>query len=340
MSDPRTDQRELNRQQLARTLLAGATIAKAELLPVENGTVITLTDGSYFEIEDRYHPTTDGAYFTMPHSFFPVVSYQNRNFAELYGGKPGDPPPRRSAEFNNLKELMKAFSKIQPPDAGIGDAVSRSTVGILDNLKLAEAIEPKGLEPGEQAVDFRQPENVRRWWASRPEGEDVDPLITTATHQQNFRDFLDTVQVGDDGKAKIVPVPARVTGKSDTGPLATVTAAELGKLLGKSEKVIKRHLFGPPDKHAYHQGEIPKGKTGYFSKIWEEVHEAKDAHEQGNTVMLLVELADTLGAIECFLEKNIPGVKLEDIVRQAQATNAVFRAGGRPNRDPETDPGV
>lgn len=93
----------------------------------------------------------------------------------------------------------------------------------------------------------------------------------------------------------------------------------------------------PPPKHSYHITPIIKGKAGEFSKIEEEFLEARDALLQENKVMLLVELSDLLGAVECYLEKNFPGVTLDHVVKQAKATNEVFRKGGRV---PESDPGT
>lgn len=114
-----------------------------------------------------------------------------------------------------------------------------------------------------------------------------------------------------------------------------MTMEELSKLLGKSPKWIDNQLGkAQPEKHGYHTSDIPKGKAGEFSKITEEYHEALDAHENNNPVMLLLELADMLGAVERFLEVQHPTVTLDDVVKQAKLTNEVFRRGLRENRDP------
>ena len=55
----------------------------------------------------------------------------------------------------------------------------------------------------------------------------------------------------------------------------------------------------------YHTTEIPKGKLGEFSKIEEEFFEAKDALEQENPIMVLLELSDMLGAIEEYCKKHV-----------------------------------
>jgi kynurenine formamidase len=89
----------------------------------------------------------------------------------------------------------------------------------------------------------------------------------------------------------------------------------------------------PLTKHACHKREIPRGKTGEFSKITEEYHEALDAFEQGNIVMLLIEFSDLFGAVEKFLEKYHPSISIEQIVRQAKATNELFKRGVREDRD-------
>lgn len=54
----------------------------------------------------------------------------------------------------------------------------------------------------------------------------------------------------------------------------------------------------------YHIKFINKGVLGYFSKIEEEFHEFKDAHEQNSFVMELVELSDLIGATIAFYRKN------------------------------------
>ncbi|ALN97691.1 hypothetical protein Bp8pS_012 [Bacillus phage vB_BpuM-BpSp] len=54
----------------------------------------------------------------------------------------------------------------------------------------------------------------------------------------------------------------------------------------------------------YHKRAIEKGKYGEFSKIEEEVLEAKDALEQEQYLMLAIELSDIIGAVKGFAENN------------------------------------
>lgn len=65
----------------------------------------------------------------------------------------------------------------------------------------------------------------------------------------------------------------------------------------------------------YHLRDIPKSEYGTFEKIEEEFEEAKDALEQNCSVMLFVEFADLIGAIEGFLEKNYPNITLNDLIK-------------------------
>ena len=77
----------------------------------------------------------------------------------------------------------------------------------------------------------------------------------------------------------------------------------------------------------YHVNKIPKGILGEFSKIEEEFLEAKDALEQENPVMLLVELSDLIGAIEALgLKYNIT---LRQLVNMTDTTKRAFESGAR-----------
>jgi hypothetical protein len=51
----------------------------------------------------------------------------------------------------------------------------------------------------------------------------------------------------------------------------------------------------------YHLRDIPRGVFGQLSKIQEEILECEDAYNQGSSVMLLLELADLVGAIRGYL---------------------------------------
>ena len=79
----------------------------------------------------------------------------------------------------------------------------------------------------------------------------------------------------------------------------------------------------------YHMREIKKGTLGELSKIREELEEAEDAEEQGVDLMVLVELADMVGAIEAYLEKKCPHIDLDCLVSMAAVTRRAFESGHR-----------
>lgn len=79
----------------------------------------------------------------------------------------------------------------------------------------------------------------------------------------------------------------------------------------------------------YHYNKIPKGIYGEFSKVKEEIAELEDAVEQGNKIMILLELADLYGAIEGYLEKNFPGFNMEEIEDMSEKTKSAFEDGSR-----------
>lgn len=81
----------------------------------------------------------------------------------------------------------------------------------------------------------------------------------------------------------------------------------------------------------YHNKEIPRGKFGEFSKIREEFIEAEDAFEQGNKVMLLVELSDLIGAIEGYCSNH--NITLNDLLKMKDATKKAFNDGTREPRN-------
>lgn len=79
----------------------------------------------------------------------------------------------------------------------------------------------------------------------------------------------------------------------------------------------------------YHVRKIDRGTVGQLSKIREELEEAEDAESQGNRVMLLLELSDIIGAIDCYLGKQFADFSLEDLVCMARATKRSFESGER-----------
>lgn len=93
----------------------------------------------------------------------------------------------------------------------------------------------------------------------------------------------------------------------------------------------KQHIAEPGP--GYHINKIARGKLGELSKIQEELDEAKDAEQQGVRIMLLVELADMVGAIESYLDKHFPGMTLDDLKGMSNVTRRAFESGARPSRD-------
>jgi N-acyl-D-aspartate/D-glutamate deacylase len=83
----------------------------------------------------------------------------------------------------------------------------------------------------------------------------------------------------------------------------------------------------------YHKAKIARGVYGEDSKIYEEVDEFADALDQNAQVMALVELADVIGAIEGWLEKNHPSITINDLVAMAAITRRAFESGKREARD-------
>lgn len=79
----------------------------------------------------------------------------------------------------------------------------------------------------------------------------------------------------------------------------------------------------------YHLVDIPKGEIGEASKIEEEFQEFQDALTQGAVVMQLCELSDMLGAIDAWLTKHHPSVKLEDLLKMSELTRRAFTNGKR-----------
>ncbi len=80
---------------------------------------------------------------------------------------------------------------------------------------------------------------------------------------------------------------------------------------------------------SYHVSTIPTGVIGERSKIEEELLELKDAEDQQNKIMVLNELSDLVGAVECYVEKNFPGFTLQDLVTMSNATRRAFESGHR-----------
>lgn len=78
----------------------------------------------------------------------------------------------------------------------------------------------------------------------------------------------------------------------------------------------------------YHKRAIViEGTYGEVSKIEEELDELKEAFEQDNKILALVEIADLYGALEAVALKL--GVNMEDVAKMAAATKRAFQSGER-----------
>jgi hypothetical protein len=77
----------------------------------------------------------------------------------------------------------------------------------------------------------------------------------------------------------------------------------------------------------YHLSTIPKGIVGEFSKIEEEFFEAKDASMQNDSVLMLVELSDMIGAIEEYVKKW--NMSIDDLKSFSDKTKLAFKDGTR-----------
>ena len=82
----------------------------------------------------------------------------------------------------------------------------------------------------------------------------------------------------------------------------------------------------------YHINDIPRGVFGEVSKITEEYLEFRDAIDQNNVIMAMVELSDLIGAIEAYAKGNF-GISLQDLIVMKEATRRAFEDGTRTNRN-------
>ncbi len=79
----------------------------------------------------------------------------------------------------------------------------------------------------------------------------------------------------------------------------------------------------------YHTKHIKKGVYGDISKIEEELEELKDAEQQSNKILSMVELSDLIGAIKGFVQKKYPFVSMEDLLKMSESTRSAFIDGTR-----------
>lgn len=82
-------------------------------------------------------------------------------------------------------------------------------------------------------------------------------------------------------------------------------------------------------KAGYHMAKIKKGILGESSKLLEEIEELIDAENQGCKIMAVLELADLIGAVEAYLEKNMKNISLDDLIKMANITKRAFINGHR-----------
>lgn len=80
----------------------------------------------------------------------------------------------------------------------------------------------------------------------------------------------------------------------------------------------------------YHDNNIPRGKFGTSSKIYEEIQEFKDAEKDENPIMSLLELSDLVGALEGYLETEFKGkITLDHLIKMNTKTRRAFENGIR-----------
>ena len=77
----------------------------------------------------------------------------------------------------------------------------------------------------------------------------------------------------------------------------------------------------------YHKKEIDKGVLGEFSKIKEEFQELEDAFEQKDTILILCELSDMIGAIEEYIKKW--NIDIHTLKVFSDKTKQAFKDGKR-----------
>ncbi len=84
-----------------------------------------------------------------------------------------------------------------------------------------------------------------------------------------------------------------------------------------------RVLSGAEVDMGFHQRTIRKGVYGELSKVQEELDEALDAEEQGQTLMLRIELSDLIGAIRGVIESR--GWDFDELDRFAKLRSKVAK---------------
>lgn len=77
----------------------------------------------------------------------------------------------------------------------------------------------------------------------------------------------------------------------------------------------------------YHTKEINKGVLGEFSKIKEEFEELEDAYNQSDSILVLCELSDMIGAIEEYLKRW--NLTLNNLKSFSDKTKSAFKENKR-----------
>ena len=67
---------------------------------------------------------------------------------------------------------------------------------------------------------------------------------------------------------------------------------------------------------------------GEFTKIQEEFDELTDAHEQTNSILILCECVDLIGAIEEYTKSKY-NINLNDLLKMLDKTKQAFNDGSR-----------
>lgn len=95
------------------------------------------------------------------------------------------------------------------------------------------------------------------------------------------------------------------------------------KYLKKFERKNKFMMLNSNDNHQspFHAVPIQRGVYGELSKIQEELNEAFDAEARGQELMMLIELADIIGAVEGVSKKY--GFSIEQLVKYSRLRSEV-----------------
>jgi hypothetical protein len=76
-----------------------------------------------------------------------------------------------------------------------------------------------------------------------------------------------------------------------------------------------------------------RGVYGQFSKLEEEFAEMKEAYENSDSIALLTESSDFIGALEEFIEKQFPPLTLNDLILHSNNKKKAYAEGKLVNRD-------